>query len=228
MHDAASAYYKNLPAELQQKAKEKFNEMDSDGSKTISSEEFQRSMGISSEIKGCFELLDKNKDGKLNFNEFITLYYLVEGGRGVFCCGHGCKADPFLKGLYFTCVECFHNNEAATFDLCTSCYSDRKHNHEHANFLDNYVLLRSKAACESSKAIYGVEPNPGNSNRVIGRGIEMASDLLGQPELGTQLSPMSDQVGQPRSKRRALVGFFNSAKANVGLGDVSAESCSIM
>ncbi|KAK9931279.1 hypothetical protein M0R45_018562 [Rubus argutus] len=226
MHDdAASAYYKNLPAELQQKAKEKFNEMDSDGSKTISSEEFQRSMGISSEIKGCFELLDKNKDGKLNFNEFITLYYLVEGGEEFSAADMDVRLTLFSKDCTLLALSASITTKlqrsisappatatgstitsTPTFWITTSCCVPR-------------LLVNPQKQSM---------PNPGNSNRVIGRGIEMASDLLGQPELGTQISPMSDQVGQPRSKRRALVGLFNSAKANVGLGDVSAESCSIM
>jgi hypothetical protein len=158
IREAALAYYHNLPENSKKLASAKFKEIDSDGSGTISMKEFKKSMGSSFDndskiMKRSFKELDKNGDGKLDFNEYITLYYLVESGRVmVYCAGNGCEAAPFLKGLYFTCVDCFHENKVETFDLCTSCYrnGDYKHNRDHTNFADNHILLLSKAACNGS------------------------------------------------------------------------------
>ena len=153
IRDAALAYYHNLPENLKNLASAKFKEIDSDGSGTISIKEFKKSMGRSFDndskiMKRSFKELDKNGDGKLDFDEYITLYYLVESGRvQVYCAGSECEFAPFLKGLYFTCVDCFHHDEDETFDLCTSCYRHGEYSHNHTNFVDNYVLLRSKAAC---------------------------------------------------------------------------------
>ncbi|XP_024196488.1 uncharacterized protein LOC112199748 [Rosa chinensis] len=245
IHNAALAYYHNLSDELKQKASEKFKEMDSNDNGTISIKEFRRSLG-SSEIKRCFKLLDKTGDGKLDFNEFITLYYLVESGRGVFCDGHGCKASPFLNGLYFTCVECFHNNEAATFDLCTSCYRDGKYVHNHASFLDNYVFLRSKAACESTTPTEDDhhEVSAAESAQPISRGLQTVSDLFGRSgpsempsspksdsESDSEFNAESNQVSQSGSKRRAVFEAIKSLNSQVSIGDAAADesgSCSIM
>ncbi|KAL6194685.1 hypothetical protein ACLB2K_035763 [Fragaria x ananassa] len=247
IRNAALAYYQNLSDELKQKATERFKEMDSNGNGTISINEFRRSLG-SSEIKRCFQLLDKTGDGKLDFNEFITLYYLVESGRGVFCSGNGCKASPFLNGLYFTCVECFHNNEAATFDLCTSCYRDGEYVHNHASFLDNYVLLRSKAACESTTPTEDDhhEVNAAESAEPISRGLVKVSDLFsrfgssespsspkidgGSYESGSEYDAESDQVSRSGSKRRAVFEAIKSLNSQVSIGDAAADesSCSIM
>ncbi|KAK9931274.1 hypothetical protein M0R45_018558 [Rubus argutus] len=156
IREAALASYHNLPEDQKKLALAKFKEIDSDGSGTINMKEFKKSMGSSFDndsniMKRGFKELDKNGDSKLDFKEYITLYYLVESGRVlVYCAGSGCKFEPFLKGLYFTCVDCFHHDEDETFDLCTSCYRHGKYCHEHTNFVDNYVLLRSKAACSGS------------------------------------------------------------------------------
>ncbi|KAC0722799.1 hypothetical protein FH972_027116 [Carpinus fangiana] len=85
-----------------------------------------------------FHCLDRNRDGCLDFNEVLTLYYIVKT-RGV-CCD---QCRTCLMGLYFTCVECF-DTANDTYDLCATCYSARSFHHHHATFLDNYVLLRSR------------------------------------------------------------------------------------
>ena len=52
--------------------------------------------------KSFFEELDKDGDGTLDFEEFITLYYLLRTGRLLFCNGHECQV--FLNGLFFFSV----------------------------------------------------------------------------------------------------------------------------
>ncbi|XP_024196845.2 uncharacterized protein LOC112200070 [Rosa chinensis] len=216
---AALAYYNNLPKDLQKLASAKFKEIDSSGDGTISIEEFKKSMGSSFHnnsviMERSFKELDNNGDRKLDFNEYITLYYLVESGRVlIYCAGNGCKAAPFLKGLYFTCVDCFHHNKNGTFDLCTSCYHNADFVHEHTNFVDNHVLLRSKAACCESTS----EPcSPGSdseSNQVSRTGSK------GVP------------VNRSGSKRRALLGAIKSgASVTRAVGNMASDvaSCSIM
>ncbi|KAM5553374.1 hypothetical protein ABKV19_025537 [Rosa sericea] len=219
IREAALAYYHNLPEDLQKLASAKFKEIDSNGNDTISIREFKKSMGSSFDndsviMKRSFKELDKNGDGKLDFNEYITLYYLVESGRVlIYCAGDGCEAAPFLKGLYFTCVDCFHHNENETFDLCTSCYRNADFVHEHTNFVDNHVLLRSKAACCESTSEPCSSGSDSESNQVSRSGSKRV------------------QVKRSGSKRRAVFGAIKSGVSVAhAVGNVAADaaSCSIM
>ncbi|XP_050373413.1 uncharacterized protein LOC126791058 isoform X1 [Argentina anserina] len=228
IREAALAYYHNLPEDLQKMASAKFKEIDSNGNGTISMREFKNGMGSSFDndsviMKRTFKELDKTGDGKLDFNEYITLYYLVESGRVlIFCAGHGCEAGPFLKGLYFTCVDCFHHNENETFDLCTSCYRNGDFDHEHTNFVDNHVLLRSKAACCDESTFDDESCSSGSSsesNQVSRSGSKRV------------------QVKRSGTKRRAVFGAIKSGVSvakvvgSVSSGDAAsdaADSCTIM
>ncbi|KAL6185193.1 hypothetical protein ACLB2K_041327 [Fragaria x ananassa] len=119
--------------------------MDKDGDGSITIKEFEEILTISSRHNAnrLFRAMDKNGDGVLDFEEAITFYYVLCNYRMV---GRdGCK-DSLLTGLYFTCVDCFDHNQTTTFDLCISCYRTRNYVHQHCNFLDNYALLRTKAA----------------------------------------------------------------------------------
>nr|XP_004296537.2 PREDICTED: uncharacterized protein LOC101308274 isoform X1 [Fragaria vesca subsp. vesca] len=149
---AALAYYSNLSEELKEMAKTTFDKMDSDRNGRISLEEYRKHLanpGESTQMKSSsFNVVDKNGDGKLDYWEFITLYYLDKSGRlNCWCNGHGCKNGTFLSGLYFTCVTCFSSStEPELFYLCWSCYRNRRYTHKHDNFLDNYTFLQMKIA----------------------------------------------------------------------------------
>ncbi|KAL6189373.1 hypothetical protein ACLB2K_040762 [Fragaria x ananassa] len=221
IREAALAYYHNLPEDLHKLASAKFKEIDSNDNGTISLREFKNSMRSSFDndsviMKRSFKELDKNGDGKLDFNEYITLYYLLESGRLlIYCAGDGCEDDaPFLKGHYFTCVDCFHHNENETFDLCTSCYRNGKFAHEHTNFLDNHVLLRSKAAC-CDEAIS--EPSSSGSDSESNQVSRSGSQRV--------------QVNRSGSKRTAVFGAVKSGLSVAqAVGSVASNvaSCSIM
>ncbi|KAM1172229.1 hypothetical protein ACFX2I_022352 [Malus domestica] len=110
------------------------------------------------DVYAAFKQIDTNGDGTLTIDEYeeffgihvrlsfqeLGLYYFSNFGM-LLCDGKGCKVK-FLKGVYFTCLECFHLNKTTTFDLCTSCYRYRNFVHEHNTFLDSHLLLRCKAA----------------------------------------------------------------------------------
>ncbi|XP_061995248.1 uncharacterized protein LOC133713148 [Rosa rugosa] len=149
IRDAALAYYHNLSEKQKHEVYTFFQEIDTDGDGTITMEEFEQLFegSYGDHVNRTFQDLDKNGDGSLDFEESVTLYYSLMTQKIIGC--DGCKT-PFLKGLYFTCVECFEHNQTTTFDLCTSCYRSRNYVHEHCNFLDNYALLRIKAAYNNS------------------------------------------------------------------------------
>ncbi|KAF3457818.1 hypothetical protein FNV43_RR02478 [Rhamnella rubrinervis] len=107
IHETAKAYYINLTEEQKSKAKEMFHSMDLNGDGRVSVSEYVKAMEAKG-FKSCsnetfFLGLDKDGDGMLDFEEFMSLYYLYKSNRLVFCDGHGCRA--FLKGVYFTCVD---------------------------------------------------------------------------------------------------------------------------
>lgn len=154
IRDAALAYYHNLSEEQKLVVYVFFQKWDTDGDGAITFKEFEQLFVCSGyQINRIFQDLDKNGDVRLDFEESVTLVYCLTNLR-VISCG-GCKA-PFLKGLYFTCVDCFDHNETITFDLCTSCYGSCNYVHHHSNFLDNYALLRARAAYN----------NPGSTKQV--------------------------------------------------------------
>ncbi|KAL4643684.1 uncharacterized protein LOC142625736 [Castanea sativa] len=140
-HEVAIAYYNNAPRNLQRLAWSFFLALDSDGDGQISYMEyinFLRQCGYGWISSNFFKDLDRNRDGCLGFWEVLTLYYVIKT-RGLWC--QGCQTC--LVGLYFTCVSCFDSG-SRTYDLCPSCYKQKKFSHNHTNFMDNHLLLRSK------------------------------------------------------------------------------------
>ncbi|XP_041022319.1 uncharacterized protein LOC121263477 isoform X2 [Juglans microcarpa x Juglans regia] len=101
-----------------------------------------------------FKDLDVNGDGSLDFDEFITLFYLYQSKRLLYC--RGC--ETFLKGLYFTCIKCFDSTNNS-YDLCSWCYRKKNIQHDHRDvvFLDNYALLRRNIKRSSEMVVDPVQ-----------------------------------------------------------------------
>ncbi|KAK9289091.1 hypothetical protein L1049_017562 [Liquidambar formosana] len=151
MHETALAYYENGTQEEKQLAWQFFKSVDLNGDGRVSLQELiQFFVG-----KGCsamgnpkvFRELDQNGDGSLDFNEFLTLSYIATFGRPS-CDGCG----DFIKGVFFTCVECYECNSTTTFDLCIACYRGDKFNHAHAVFADNFMLFRQNGCAWQKSA----------------------------------------------------------------------------
>ncbi|GMY27008.1 Calcium-binding EF-hand [Fagus crenata] len=154
-HEVAIAYYNNAPRNLQRLAWNFFLALDTDGDGRISYMEFisfLRQCGYAWISSNFFKDLDRDSDGCLGFWEVITLYYVIKT-RGVWC--QGCQ--QCLVGLYFTCISCFDSG-SRTYDLCPTCYKQKKFSHHHRNFLDNHLLLRSKR---------GLPPGAENLNQAL-------------------------------------------------------------
>ena len=141
IREAALAYYENGSAEQKQLARDFFDCLDDDGKGKVDVHEVLNIL-----IEGEDELVDYSsffqelgRKGKLDFNGFLTLFYVIKSRSRPFC--DGCRI--FLKGLFFTCVQC-HESSNDTFDLCSKCYRGKKFSHEHYSFLDNYTLLAHK------------------------------------------------------------------------------------
>ncbi|XVE65804.1 hypothetical protein DITRI_Ditri08aG0028800 [Diplodiscus trichospermus] len=148
----ALAYYANLPDSQKQKAKKFFKSMDRDGNKKVGLQEYLaelRKRGVTTLTNiSFFKELDEDGNGSLDFNEVMTLFYLIESRRIVFCGGCG----EFLKGIHFTCVDCFKNSTATSFHLCCACYQNNNfQHHEGAVFVDNFALLQIKRCQQSPK-----------------------------------------------------------------------------
>lgn len=87
-----------------------------------------------------FRVLDSNKDGLLDFDDFLVLFYIKKGVIGDYVCSY---CGELLSGRpFFSCVPClpqFPN----TFDLCCHCYSrgDFHHHHPSTDFLHDEALV---------------------------------------------------------------------------------------
>ncbi|POO02138.1 Parvalbumin [Trema orientale] len=165
IRETALAYYANLSDKRKKKAKSLFNKMDSNGDGRVTLSEYEnnfKKLGLSCDIPrnsslfkeifqekkmSFFKELDKDEDGTLDFEDFITLYYLLRTGRLLFCSGHECQV--FLKGLFFSCPKCFKKPKK-TITLCSTCFSEKKYSHKRSHvLLDNYAFLMSTQAQKS-------------------------------------------------------------------------------
>ncbi|XP_062104994.1 uncharacterized protein LOC133816623 [Humulus lupulus] len=151
----ASAYYGNCSEDQKKLVKSLFDKMVSkkDGGVTLSEYEnnFEK-LGLSCDIPkksslfdeifkekktSFFNQLDKNGDGVLDFEEFITLFYLLSSGRLLFCKGNGCQV--FLDEVFFSCPKCFKKPKKI-ITLCPNCYTNNNYSHKHP-LVDNYAFL---------------------------------------------------------------------------------------
>ncbi|XP_035548831.1 uncharacterized protein LOC118343694 isoform X2 [Juglans regia] len=158
IREVAKAYYENLTEQQQEKAQDEFKKMKLENNKSMSLNDFldfflqdnyPKSVACS-----LFKDLDVNGDGSLDFDEFITLFYLYQSKRLLYC--RGC--ETFLNGLYFTCIKCFDSTNNS-YDLCSLCYRKKNIQHDHGDavFLDNYALLRRNIKRSSETAVDPVQ-----------------------------------------------------------------------
>ncbi|XP_011011795.1 PREDICTED: uncharacterized protein LOC105116247 isoform X1 [Populus euphratica] len=177
---AAGAYYKHLPENNKEQARETFNAMDKNRDGKISVREYMDYLNEKKATdfthQSIFSALDKDGNGSLDFNEAIVLYYIMQSGRAIIC--QSCKT--FLAGAYFSCSECFFNDSVSTYEICCECYGDNKFtHHDGAIFCDNYTLL-----CQSRSATQAA-PMKKRTNvlNILKRGLQVAgitsSDLGG-------------------------------------------------
>ncbi|KAK9288162.1 hypothetical protein L1049_016611 [Liquidambar formosana] len=138
------AYYDTGVEEHKQLTKDFFDSMDANRDGKVSLDKYLQFLceqGYTHlKSRNFFNELDRNHDGTLDFEEVLSLYYIIQTERP-FC--DGC--DVFLKALFFTCAECYEKSSSHSFNLCSECYSRRKFtNHQHNTIVDNYLLLAHK------------------------------------------------------------------------------------
>ncbi|KAL9689748.1 hypothetical protein QQ045_010137 [Rhodiola kirilowii] len=141
----ALEFYNKSSNEVKAQAKNFFNLMDSDGDSTIDVEEFAacvKGIKFITNEGYLFEGLDRNGDGSLDFNEFITFFYAIFSA----CVCDGC-GKRFMGQDQLTCGTCFAT-ASDTFDLCSECFSSKNFAHQHNNFLDFKALVFGSIASQ--------------------------------------------------------------------------------
>jgi len=140
---AAAAYYENLPDEERELPDFLSMKWTKNKDGKINLDEYVEYLKKDNNtvLPSLFTALDKDGNGTLDFDEAIVLYYIMQSGRAIIC--QSCKT--FLAGAYFTCSQCFFNDDdsVSTFDVCCDCYGGKKFTHNDGHiFCDNYTLLR--------------------------------------------------------------------------------------
>ncbi|XP_035548830.1 uncharacterized protein LOC118343694 isoform X1 [Juglans regia] len=190
IREVAKAYYENLTEQQQEKAQDEFKKMKLENNKSMSLNDFldfflqdnyPKSVACS-----LFKDLDVNGDGSLDFDEFITLFYLYQSKRLLYC--RGC--ETFLNGLYFTCIKCFDSTNNS-YDLCSLCYRKKNIQHDHGDavFLDNYALLRRNIKRSSETA---VDPVQDNDNKIKLEDVDESGQVKNDENEGQYVSELSD------------------------------------
>ncbi|KAI8566567.1 hypothetical protein RHMOL_Rhmol02G0050400 [Rhododendron molle] len=149
MRESAMAYYANMSKKKQKKFQKFYKSIDKNGDGRVNIHEyldFLKKNDHSLQHKtNLFKLLNKNNDGTLDFDDSVTFFYMLTSNRIAIC--KGCES--YLLGLHFLCVECHKVNKKKSYDLCSSCYRNKKFTHAHSSFLDNYALLRTEKTMRS-------------------------------------------------------------------------------
>ena len=146
MRDIARSYYARASEADKRTIIQFFTELDIDGDGLISLAEFKRPI---SGAEAVFYKLDANGDGRLDFDEFLCLYYM-SGKMPVLNCD-GCA--QFLVGPYFSCLLCIGRGDNS-YDLCCSCYcrgAEFSHEHSVEHMVDHHsqlMLFRTRTACD--------------------------------------------------------------------------------
>ncbi|KAL9669810.1 hypothetical protein QQ045_007359 [Rhodiola kirilowii] len=217
MQKVALAYYENGSPEVRLRVHELFCSMDTNGDRWINMSEFMELLnreGYNNAYvnSSLFTELDRDRNGVLDFNEFLTLYYVIKTQNG-FCY----QCWRCLKGLYFTCVTCFDCPAATTFDLCPDCYrvSNRRpvSQHPHTNFVDSGLLLRAKRRSTAA---------PSSSSQAIQQLMQPTTNMAAiQPYNHQNVHEARRQIGMREAVRALEIAL---AAAAVGV----AVFCSIM
>ena len=145
LRKVALAYYNSGTDQERSLFNQFFQSMDKDGNRRVSYREFsdfmsQKAHDENMRTRDFFNQLDIDRSGGLDFNEVLTLYYILKSGRPI--CGQ-CKI--FITNEYFTCMSCFEPQTAA-YSICLECFCDKgrhDHNHARSHFVDNFSLLES-------------------------------------------------------------------------------------
>ncbi|KAK6914164.1 EF-hand domain [Dillenia turbinata] len=109
------AYYYGGSEELKQDIKKRFNELDKDRDGILSLQELRNAYNCSNEV---FMIFERDNNGSLNFQEFITFYYATKNRW------HWCDECKVTVTTFFTCVHCFGGS--SPINLCCKCYSARQ------------------------------------------------------------------------------------------------------
>lgn len=86
-----------------------------------------------------FRQLDRDRNGYLDFTEFLTFYYAINYWSLCDSC------MEVMGGLYYRCVICWESyiEGCHAFEVCCRCYWNRSFRHDHHKFVDNCVLFRN-------------------------------------------------------------------------------------
>ncbi|XP_028086188.1 uncharacterized protein LOC114287106 [Camellia sinensis] len=114
------AYYANLSSEQQFQAWNLYKQLDSDGDGTV-------------RVQGYSDFLKDKGDGTLDFEDCITLYYMIEG-RGIWCCD---ECGVTLSGINFVCAKCYEAG-GTTYELCCGSFRIETSN---TNTLFSWIIL---------------------------------------------------------------------------------------
>ncbi|XP_010243840.1 PREDICTED: uncharacterized protein LOC104587812 isoform X2 [Nelumbo nucifera] len=151
IREAAAIYYNSCSNEEKQRVLSMFVTLDTNNDGKVSYEEFEAfpsSVGLLKPAIEDFMELDRDGDGYLDYQDAKVLYYMDLTREICQVCRR------FIKGMYYTCVECFDHKgrlgERKTHSLCLACYDTGRVNHPHV-FLDNYALLRTRSLSGKGK-----------------------------------------------------------------------------
>ncbi|KAJ6907784.1 hypothetical protein NC651_018274 [Populus alba x Populus x berolinensis] len=220
IRNAALAYYETSSDKTKNMARDFFKQLGdlSDGTVSISElEAFFKERGYEPFPPSLLKELGKEPADHLDhFTDVFVLYYVAVTKRP--CCD-GCQA--FLKGLYFTCLDCFEN-EDKTSNLCNNCFcavKDCPKGHGHVAFLDNFAAFQAK-----SKAIENLKRNMTVHHASISRTtVEVSQERSECHQLFHQMElAYSEEIAShPHGSRRLLSipGFVSDQNVYVNVNE---------
>lgn len=132
---------------------------------------------LPSHLSDTLEQLDEDGDGKLDFDQVLTVLYMAKNleGRLRFC--NGCQ--EVLLGPFFSCRLCMVDKGRATFNLCCNCHRRGKVAHEHSpvNLQDHWTIMDRAITAENSLANKDMEDLHEISQSYYQAGSEELQDL---------------------------------------------------
>ncbi|KAK9182492.1 hypothetical protein WN944_025637 [Citrus x changshan-huyou] len=158
LRKVALAYYNSGTDQERSLFNQFFQSMDKDGNRRVSYREFsdfmsQKAHDENMRTRDFFNQLDIDRSGGLDFNEVLTLYYILKSGRPI--CGQ-CKI--FITNEYFACMKCFETGSAA-YSICLECFRDEgslNHNHPSLRSNKSQVAAPSLHSCSESSSQLGI------------------------------------------------------------------------